>query len=171
MEIMEEKDIQQQQQQNVPGDQVDDMTQDYLSAIKDLKQNSVDRSKYDALKAENKKLLDAVVNGQTVEVPAEEKKESIQDLRKKVFDNPNQTNLEYITNTLKLREAIMEDGGEDPFVPNSSQYTPNAADYAKAQKVAQVLQEMVDTADGDPNVFLNEYQRRVKETNIPQRKR
>lgn len=168
---MEEKDIQQQQQQNVPGDQVDDMTQDYLSAIKDLKQNSVDRSKYDALKAENKKLLDAVVNGQTVEVPAEEKKESIQDLRKKVFDNPNQTNLEYITNTLKLREAIMEDGGEDPFVPNSSQYTPNAADYAKAQKVAQVLQEMVDTADGDPNVFLNEYQRRVKETNIPQRKR
>ena len=170
MEIMEEKDIQQ-QQQNVPGDQVDDMTQDYLSAIKDLKQNSVDRSKYDALKAENKKLLDAVVNGQQVEVTAEEKKESIQELRKKVFDNPNQTNLEYVTNTLKLREAIMEDGGEDPFVPNSSQYTPNAADYAKAQKVAQVLQEMVDTADGDPNVFLNEYQRRVKETNIPQRKR
>lgn len=169
MEIMEEKDIQ--QQQNVPGDQVDDMTQDYLSAIKDLKQNSVDRSKYDALKAENKRLLDAVVNGQQVEVPAEEKNESIQDLRKKVFDNPNQTNLEYVTNTLKLREAIMEDGGEDPFVPNSSQYTPTAADYAKAQKVAQVLQEMVDTADGDPNVFLNEYQRRVKETNIPQRKR
>lgn len=28
------------------------------------------------------------------------------------------------------------------------------------------MQEMVDNAEGDPNVFLNEYQRRVKDTNI-----
>ena len=43
---------------------VDDNTQDYLAAIQELKQNSVDRSEYDRLRAENKKLIDAVVNGQ-----------------------------------------------------------------------------------------------------------
>lgn len=35
---------------NETGTQVEDMTQDYLDAIKDLKQNSVDRSKYDQLR-------------------------------------------------------------------------------------------------------------------------
>ena len=43
---------------------VEDNTQDYLAAIKELKEKSVDRSEYDKLRAENKKLIDAVVNGQ-----------------------------------------------------------------------------------------------------------
>lgn len=143
---------------------------DYIEAIKTLKQNSVDRSKYDALKAENKKLLDSIVNGTEVALPASKEEPSLQELRQKVFNNPDQTNLEYITNVLALRDALIENGEEDPFVASSSQYTPDANDYARATKVATVLQEMVDVADGDPNVFLNEYQRRVKEVNIPKRK-
>lgn len=143
---------------------------DYIEAIKSLKQNSVDRSKYEALKAENKKLLDSIVNGTEVALEVKKEEPSIKELREKVFNNPNQTNLEYITNALNLRDALIENGEEDPFVASSSQYTPNANDYARAEKVATVLREMVDTADGDPNVFLNEYQRRVKEVNIPKRK-
>lgn len=153
------------QEQVVTGEVVENT--DYIEAIKTLKQNSVDRSKYDALKAENKKLLDSIVNGTEVALPKTVEEPSIDDLRKNVFNNPDQTNLEYITNVLKLRDALMESGQEDPFVANSSQYTPDANDYARANKVATVLQEMVDVADGDPNVFLNEYQRRVKEVNIP----
>lgn len=148
----------------VTGNQVEDMTQDYITAINELKQNSVDRSKYDALKAENKKLLNSIVNGGDIGQPVVEEKESIEELRHKVFDNPHQTNLEYVTNVLKLRERLMEEGHEDPFVASSSQYTPTIVDYDTANRVATVLQEMVDVADGDPNVFLNEYQRRVKET-------
>ena len=53
-----------QQQINETRNDVDDNTQDYITAIKELKQNSVDRSEYDKLKAENKKLIQAVVNGQ-----------------------------------------------------------------------------------------------------------
>ena len=150
--------------------EVDDMTPDYVAAINELKQNSVDRPKYDALKAENKKLLDSIVNGTEVVLPASEQP-SIEELRKRVFSTSDQTNLEYWTNVLKLREAIMESGGEDPFVPSSSQYSPDANDYARAHKVATVFQEMVDVANGDPNVFLNEYQRRVKEVNLPNRKK
>ena len=147
-------------------EQVDDMTQDYVAAIKELKQNSVDKAKYDALRLENKKLLDAVVNGQTVETQVQVQKEDIQTLRNKVFNNPNQTNLEYITNALNLRNRLLEEGYEDPFVPQGSQISATQADYDKANKVATVLQEMVDESEGDPNVFLNEYQRRVKDTNM-----
>lgn len=154
----------------VTGEEVVDNT-DYIAAIKELKQNSVDRSKYDALKAENKKLLDAVVNGTEVAQPTIEEKPSIAELRTRVFNNPHQTNLEYWTNVLALREAIMEEGGDDPFVASSSQYAPTVDDYQQAHRVATVFQEMVDVADGDPNVFLNEYQRRVKETNIPTSKK
>ena len=145
------------------------METDYIEAIKNLKNSSVSKADYDALRLENKKLLDAVVNGQPVEQGVKDEPVDIGELRKKVFDNPDQTNLDYITNALKLREAILEKDGVDIFVPQSSQYSPTQQDFATAEKVARVFQEMVDTADGDPNVFLNEYQRRVKEDNIPTR--
>ena len=151
---------------NSESGEVEDMTPDYLATIQQLKQNSVDKAKYDALRLENKKLLDAVVNGQTVEVQSQVQKEDIQTLRNKVFNNPNQTNLEYITNALNLRNRLLEEGYEDPFVPQGSQISAVQADYDRANKVAAVLQEMVDESDGDPNVFLNEYQRRVKDTSI-----
>ena len=154
---------------NSESGEVEDMTPDYIATIQQLKQNSVDKAKYDALRLENKKLLDAVVNGQTVEVQSQVQKEDIQTLRNKVFNNPDQTNLEYITNALNLRNRLLEEGYEDPFVPQGSQISATKADYDMANKVATVLQEMVDESEGDPNVFLNEYQRRVKDTNIKKR--
>lgn len=153
----------------VTGEQVEDNTQDYLEAIKTLKQNSVDRSQYEALRAENKKLIDSIVNGTEVAQTTVEEKPSIEELRKRTFNNPNQTNLEYITNVLDLRERLIEEGYGDPFVAQSSQYNPTNADYERANRVATIFKEMVETSDGDPNVFLNEYQRRVKETNIPKK--
>ena len=62
---------------------VEDNTQDYIEAIQALKQNSVDRSEYDKLRAENKKLIDAVVNarpGQEEQVVVKHTKEQIDDL-------------------------------------------------------------------------------------------
>lgn len=152
------------------GKEVEDNTQDYLAAIKELKENSVNRQDYEKLKAENKKLLDAYINGGEIAQPIVNEEPSIAELRKKAFDNPNQTNLEYVTNILALRNALIEKGQPDPFVGASSHYEPTVDDYARAEKVARVFQEMVDAADGDPNVFLNEFQRRVKDTNIPSRK-
>ena len=69
------------------NEQGEDMTEDYLEAIKNLKENSVDRSKYDALKAENKKLLDAVVNGQEINVQEKEtQKRDVQTIREELFN-------------------------------------------------------------------------------------
>ena len=150
-------------QENLVPNEEASMETDYVEAIKTLKQNSVSKADYDALRLENKKLLQAVVNGQTIEVEPEEPEVDLAQLRKNVFDNPEQTNLEYVTNVLKLRDAVLEKEGYDVFVPQSSQYSPTQDDIARAQRVAEQFKEMVDIADGNPNVFLNEFQRRVKD--------
>ena len=138
---------------------------DYIAAIKELKQNSVDRSKYEALRAENKKLLDSIVNGTTVELPPVEQKKSIEELRA-AYLKEDQSNLEYITNTLKLREAIIAEGKPDPFLPIGEQIMPTDDDIKTAEKVANVLQECVDYAEGDSAVFTNELQRRLVDVKV-----
>ena len=147
---------------NETGEVVDNT--DYIEAIQSLKQNSVDKSKYDALRLENKRLLQAVVNGQEVAQEVKEKEVDIQELRSRLAKSSEEgmTNLDYITTALKLREAVMKEGGTDPFVPIGSKYSPTQIDYERANRVASILQEMVDDSNGDPNVFLNEYQRRVR---------
>ena len=150
-------------QENLVPNEEASMETDYVEAIKNLKENSVSKADYDALRLENKKLLQAVVNGQTIEVEPVEPEVDLAQLRKDVFDNPNQTNLEYVTKVLKLRDAVLEKEGYDVFVPQSSQYSPTQDDIARAQRVAKQFKEMVDIADGNPNVFLNEFQRRVKD--------
>jgi len=134
----------------------------YIEALKEMREKTVDKAEYDKLAAENKRLINDVLNGAVYDKEEVKPKESIDELRRKVFSTEEQTNLDYITNVLKLREALIESGKEDPFVPQGSKYNPTQADYEKAERVARVLQEMVDDSNGDPNVFLNEYQRRVK---------
>ena len=156
--------MQEEKELNVSGEKVEDMTPDYLAAINELKQNSVNREDYNKLKAENKKLLDSIVNGTSVEVQSPQKK-SVDELRA-AYLKEDQTNLEYISNALKLREALMAEGKPDPFLPIGEQILPTDEDVAAANKVASVLQECVDYAEGDSAVFTNELQRRLVDVKI-----
>jgi len=152
---------------------VEDNTQDYLAAIKELKEKSVDRSEYDKLRAENKKLIDAVVNGQPgQEEPAVSKhsKEQIDELRNDLFNSPKElSNLEYITKAMELREALMENGEPDPFLPVGKQISPTRDDLEGAEKVAQVYRECIDYAEGDSEVFTNELMRRTRDVKLPRK--
>ena len=152
---------------------VEDNTQDYLAAIKELKQNSVDRSEYDKLRAENKKLIDAVVNGQPGQeepVVSKHSKEQIDDLRNELFNSPKElNNLEYITKAMELREALMENGEPDPFLPIGKQISPTRDDIEGAEKVAQVYRECIEYADGDSEVFTNELMRRTRDVKLPRK--
>ena len=156
--------MQEEKELNVSGEKVEDMTPDYLAAINELKQNSVNREDYNKLKAENKKLLDSIVNGTPVEVQSPQRK-SIEELRA-AYLKEDQTNLEYISNALKLREALISEGKPDPFLPIGEQILPTDEDVAAANKVAAVLQECVDYAEGDSAVFTNELQRRLVDVKI-----
>lgn len=147
---------------------VDEATQDYIDTIKNLKENSVDRSKYEALRADNKRLLDSIVNGQTVESQAPVNKPSIDELRKQVFKE-DQSNLDYVTHALELRDALIANGEPDPFLPYGKKIVPTDEDVAAAERVATVLKECVDYAEGDSQIFTNELQRRTVDTG-PRRK-
>ena len=152
---------------------VEDNTQDYLAAIKELKENSVDRSEYDKLRAENKKLIDAVVNGQPgqeEQVVVRHSKEQIDDLRNDLFNSPRElNNLEFITKAMELREALIENGEPDPFLPVGKQISPTRDDLEGAEKVAQVYKECIEYAEGDSEVFTNELMRRTRDVKLPRK--
>ena len=164
--MLEEKEI------SVTGT-VEDNTQDYIAAIKELKQNSVDRSEYDKLRAENKRLIDAVVNGQPgqeEQVVVKHSKEQIDDLRNDLFNSPRElNNLEFITKAMELREALMENGEPDPFLPVGKQISPTRDDIEGAEKVAQVYKECIEYAEGDSEVFTNELMRRTRDVKLPRK--
>lgn len=164
--MLEEKEV------NVTGN-VEDNTQDYLAAIKELKEKSVDRSEYDKLRAENKRLIDAVVNGQPgqeEQVVVKHTKEQIDELRNDLFNSPRElNNLEFITKTMELREALMENGEPDPFLPVGKQISPTRDDIEGAEKVAQVYKECIEYAEGDSEVFTNELMRRTRDVKLPRK--
>ena len=136
---------------------------DYIEAIKEMKQNSVTRESYDKLKSENKQLLDALVNGKELEMKKEEPVD-ITKIRKDLFNKDgNMSNLEYVSSVLKLRTALIEKGERDPFLPYGDKVNLTAEHYDQAEKVAAVLQECVDFADGDSGIFTAELQRRTKD--------
>ena len=155
---------------NVSSEEMLDTDTDYVAAINELKANSVSKTEYSKLRAENKKLLDALVNGREIDLPKEEKVD-IDELRKKLFNkDANLNNLEYVDTALKLRNALIEKGERDPFLPVGDRVSETAEMYDIAQRVADGLQECVDFAEGDSGIFTAQLQRITKDTPIKRRR-
>ena len=152
----------------VDSQQEDQVQQNFVEAIQNLKKNTVSKEAYDDVVAQNKQLLEALVNGSgnSTEEPPKEAVD-VKALRNEIFSNKDMTNLEFVEQSLKLRKAIIEQGGDDPFVGRGTKLSPTREDYEAADHVATVLQEMVDNAQGDNDAFLIEYNRRVNDINIP----
>lgn len=150
---MEEKEL----INSVPQQETVDDSVDYIEAIKEMKQNTVDKNTYLKLKEENRKLLQSLVNGEQKEIEKEEPVD-IDQLRNDIF-NKESTNLEYITNVLKLRDELIKKGERDPFLPYGKNILPTDEDIATANRVAKALQECVDYADGNSDIFTSELQR------------
>ena len=141
--------------------------QNYIDTIKKLKENSVEKDKYNKVIEENKQLLKALTESRPPEQKEEEPKVDIKKLRKELYENAGKglTNLEFIEKTLQLRNALLEDG-EDIFVKKNA----TQQDYECAEKTATILQECVDFAKGDTNSFNAELQRRLEENKpLPQK--
>ena len=144
-----------------------DTTQDYISAINEIKQNSVSKEAYNKVVEDNRKLLDSLVhgtgNGQDQE--QKPKEPDINELREELYgvNRNDMTNYEYVDKTLQLRKAIMDKGGVDPFVPAGRKIQPSLEDFQKAQNVADILQEQVDDVKnnygGDPSIFNDKLSR------------
>ena len=115
-------------------------------------------------------LLDALVTGKRLEGDVAPKKVDAAALRKALYSGGEMTNLEYIQKTLELRNAIIEGGGRDPFLPVGTVVSDTAEMYETAQRVAEGLQACVDFADGDSGVFSAQLQRITKDPPIQRRR-
>lgn len=150
----------------------EDTSAQYLAAIKELKENSVDIAKYRKLQDENKQLLDSLINGGQVSIEQPKEEVDIQALRNKLADTDHDmTNLEFAETALKLRDAVMGAGGNDPFLPYGHNISPTAEDVEAADRVASVFKECIDYAQGDSQLFTQELMRRTKDAMpIPRRR-
>ena len=139
--------------------------QEYIETINELKKNSVSKEKYDQLQAEKKGLIEALKNGGQVKIEEEKEKVDIDQLRKDLYGNPNKqmSDIEYIDKTLQLRDALIERGERDPFLPNGADYNYSKEDQEKADYIASVYRECLDYAQGDNQAFMNELMRRTKD--------
>ena len=144
------------------AENVNDANTDYIEALNELKSSTVSKDKYNKLRAENKKLLDALVTGGSIENPVQKPAVDIDALRKELFNKDTQlSNLEFIEKSLELRDALMDKGEPDPFLPIGSRISPTPEEARIAENVADIYRECIEYADGDSEVFTNELMRRT----------
>ena len=147
--------------------QTEPTNEQYIDALKRMQENTVPKEEYKKLQDENRKLLNAFVNGEQIEQPETKvvTEEDLNNLRKTLFDS-ELNNLDYVDTALKLRKALIDNGQADPFLPVGSQISPTAEDVAAANRVADVMQACIDYADGDSELFTQELQRRTVDVKV-----
>lgn len=149
--------------------EIENQEQDYVELIQEMRNNTVAKSKYTKLEEDYKNALKALANGETIIQDQAPDTPNVEELRHELYTEEVQTmsDLEFIQKTLDLRNAVMEAGGDDPAVAKGLKHIPDASDYEKSQRIADVLQECIDYANGDSAVFVNEVQRRMVDVPRP----
>ena len=130
-------------------------------ALKEARENSVSKEEYEKLKAENKRLVSEIINGedggdngQHTSAPQDLDAE-IKGLREYLYGPKcsELNNLQFWEKTLALRDAVIKKGDPDPFLPVGAKISPTDDDAMKAQNVADVVQQCIDESDGNSEVF------------------
>lgn len=132
--------------------------QDLVSMVEELKANTVSKEDYAKLKADNKRLMQALINNE--QIAKETEPFDLPKTAKELLNGDN-TNLDYIDKALKIRKYIKDTKGIDVFVNQGAVERPTDAQIAAAETVAEVLQECVDDAHGDAAAFQVALQRRT----------
>lgn len=146
---------------------------EYVENIKKLKASTVSKEEYDRLLADRAELARALIDSQpgTGGGSDEEGKDapSIEDLRKTLFGagSDSLSNLDFAKNALELRKQVIASGGFDPFVPQGAKARATPDDYDAAQRVADVLQDCVDKAEGDSGAFTAYLMSRLDDIPMP----
>lgn len=153
---MDEKEQSVTQQENVEQD-----TNNYIEAIKEIKANSVSKDAYKKLQDENKKLLESLIAGETIEAPKTtvEERVDLNELRKHLDEA--ESPIDYCKTSLKLHEETLKQLGYNDYLPNGKKIRPTKEDEEKANLFIKEIKECIDYADGDDQLFIQELQRRT----------
>ncbi len=143
----------------------------YIQALAEVKAKSAKAlEENERLKSENAALLKSIVDGG--ELPpnlaqqTENDKPDIASLREDLFgiDRKEMSNLETVQKILDLRDAIMDEGGDDPFV--SAMRDPTQEERKAAQDAADLMRYCIEQADGNSEVFTAILQSKMQDDKI-----
>lgn len=142
-----------------------------VEALKQQKANSVSKEEYGKLLEQNKMLAQALVEGKQLDAP-EEKEEpvDINKLREELFYGEND-NLEYVKKALALREALINDGQPDPFLPIGHEIQPTSDDVEAVERVVEVYKECIEKCEGDSGTFTALLMNKTNDIKLPNRNR
>lgn len=140
---------------------------DYIDTIQELRDNTVEKTKYDALRAENAKLIKALANGERLEGTAQPvQKPSAEALKKELCEMARQgaRNVDMVSKYMELRQVLLDETGIDYFVPMGSQYNTTAEDVAAAKRVADAYESILEASQGNNDIFTATLMSRTAET-------
>ena len=144
------------------------MEQDYLAQIQEMKKNSVSREAYDKMRDENKRLLDAIVNGTDLkQEQTEQPKMRTPDevyIDFVVSDKPR-SNVERAKLWIEYRESCKAAGEPDPYVSNGTKVKPTAAEIESVDRTQAALEHCIEYSGGNDAIFTNELNRILVDTN------
>lgn len=138
----------------------------YIEAINEMKKNTVPREQFEKLRDENVALLKSLMNGDVIDQPVAKEPADLNKMRNDLY-NGEHKNLEYVRRTLELRDALIEQGHPDPFLPHGHNVPITQNDVECAERVAAAFKHCVEYADGDSAVFTNELMRITRDTFNP----
>ena len=124
--------------------------EEYVKALRSLQENSVDKGEYDKVVEERNTLIKAMAAGDTAHDQSveNEQKLDIKELRDKLRKSGESelSNAEFVATALQLRDAVIEAGGIDPFLPQGVKTKPTLIDIQGAERVAEGLRSCLDNA-------------------------
>lgn len=141
------------------GQKEENQYQKYIDKINELKSNSVDKSKFDELKDENKRLLDAMMNQQEAPKKSTDTTDYLSEAKKlaaKLHDDDVElNNLEFCRTAVDFRQAMIKSDLGDPFVKISDDANENENSKLWADRVEDVIRQCIDNCDGSSRVFTS----------------
>lgn len=140
----------------------EDPTQKYIDKITEIQKNSVPRAEYEKAMNENKKLLDAMVNGSSaIEQERVEAKPTIEEMRNTLYgkDCEDIMDIKYVENLVNLRDTLLQETDVDYGAPTGSQLHADYNDLQSSQRVTDGLRHCLEVADGNQEVFFQELTR------------
>lgn len=153
------------QQENLTSESGEDVTPsgvDYIQAIRNLQANTVSKTDYAKLQEENKKLLQSLINGETMEAPKVPGEDiDPNEVVKHITQNlETGSSMQMCEDLLKLVDYDKAHGNVHPFISLNNK-SPEQADIDKAEKVEQYLRDCLEYADGDKYLFAQELTRNM----------
>ena len=124
-----------------------------LNEVEELRKNSVSKEQYQKLVEKNKMLMKRIVEGGGQEEKANEPVD-LQKIREEIFGDNVETlsNREFWEKVLTLRHERLKEG-VDIFLPKGSRTRYTREDYESANKVDEIISQMLEDSKGDPRLF------------------